>query len=110
MDFFFENVLIFHKLFCVNLCNGLFSLLQAANQFSSALTSGQIGPVISQFGLSPEVASAAHAGDMQSFFKALENSSNASDSSKSQEDDKKNDKAKDEKDVKEDDDDGMSLD
>ncbi|XP_026746685.1 LOW QUALITY PROTEIN: proteasomal ubiquitin receptor ADRM1-like [Trichoplusia ni] len=50
----------------------------AANQFSSALTSGQMGPVISQFGLPSEVASAANTGDMQAFFKALETTSNAS--------------------------------
>ncbi|CAH2050553.1 unnamed protein product, partial [Iphiclides podalirius] len=80
----------------------------AANQFSSALTSGQMGPVISQFGLPPEVASAANSGDMQAFFKALENSSNASDSSKSQEEDKKKETTKEEKDTKKDDDAGIT--
>ncbi|KAL0851052.1 hypothetical protein ABMA28_006941 [Loxostege sticticalis] len=83
----------------------------AANQFSSALTSGQMGPVMSQFGLPAEVASAANTGDMQAFFKALENTSNASDSSKSKEgnDKKKEEKPKDESDKK-DGDAGMSLD
>ncbi|XP_045538141.1 proteasomal ubiquitin receptor ADRM1 isoform X1 [Papilio machaon] len=83
---------------------------QAANQFSAALSSGQMGPVMNQFGLPPEVTSAASTGDMQAFFKALENTSNASDSSKSQEEDKKKEKAKEEKDGKKDDDAGMSLD
>ncbi|KPJ20516.1 Proteasomal ubiquitin receptor ADRM1 [Papilio machaon] len=82
----------------------------AANQFSAALSSGQMGPVMNQFGLPPEVTSAASTGDMQAFFKALENTSNASDSSKSQEEDKKKEKAKEEKDGKKDDDAGMSLD
>ncbi|KAM3967649.1 regulatory particle non-ATPase 13 isoform 2-T2 [Aphomia sociella] len=84
----------------------------AANQFSSALTSGQMGPVMSQFGLSPEVVSAANTGDMQAFFKALENTTNASNSSKSNEgnEKKKDDKSKDDKNNKKDGDAGMSLD
>ena len=60
------------------------NIFQAANQFSSALTSGQMGPVMSQFGLSSEVTSAANTGDMQAFFKALESASSSSDSSKPQ--------------------------
>ncbi|XP_045495615.1 proteasomal ubiquitin receptor ADRM1 isoform X1 [Colias croceus] len=82
---------------------------QAANQFSSALSSGQMGPVMSQFGLPSEVTSAANTGDMQAFFKALESSS-TSDASKSQEDDKKKDKPQDNKNDKKDGDAGMSLD
>ncbi|PZC75169.1 hypothetical protein B5X24_HaOG206584 [Helicoverpa armigera] len=82
---------------------------QAANQFSSALTSGQMGPVISQFGLPSEVTSAANTGDMQAFFKALENTSNASDKSK-EDDKKKEEKPKDDKGDKKDDDAEMSLD
>ncbi|XP_049881966.1 proteasomal ubiquitin receptor ADRM1 isoform X2 [Pectinophora gossypiella] len=88
----------------------------AANQFSSALTSGQMGPVISQFGLPAEVAAAANTGDMQAFFKALESTANQSDSSKSKDedtkdDDKKDDKPKDGKtDEKKDGDGAMSLD
>ncbi|CAK1540113.1 unnamed protein product [Leptosia nina] len=80
----------------------------AANEFSSALSSGQIGPVVSQFGLPPEVTSAANTGDMQAFFKALESNSN-SDSNKSKEDEKKKDKPQDKNDKK-DGDAGMSLD
>ncbi|CAH0727402.1 unnamed protein product, partial [Brenthis ino] len=81
----------------------------AANQFSSALTSGQMGPVMSQFGLPSEVTSAANTGDMQAFFKALESASSGSDASKSQ-DDKKKDKPQDDKNDKKDGDGGMSLD
>ncbi|XP_035453514.1 proteasomal ubiquitin receptor ADRM1 isoform X1 [Spodoptera frugiperda] len=82
---------------------------QAANQFSSALTSGQMGPVISQFGLPSEVTAAANTGDMQSFFKSLENTSNTSDKPK-EEDKKKDEKPKDDKGDKKDDDAEMSLD
>ncbi|KAL4712738.1 hypothetical protein ACJJTC_008035 [Scirpophaga incertulas] len=86
---------------------------QAANQFSSALSSGQMGPVMTQFGLPAEVASAANSGDMQAFFKALENTANAPDSSKAKDSDekKKDDKPKDDgKDGKKDGDAEMSLD
>lgn len=84
-------------------------MFQAANQFSSALTSGQMGPVISQFGLPSEVTAAANTGDMQSFFKSLENTSNTSDKPK-EEDKKKDEKPKDDKGDKKDDDAEMSLD
>lgn len=67
-----------------------------------------MGPVMSQFGLPPEVTSAANTGDVQAFFKALENSSNSG-SAKSQEEDKKKDKPQDKNDKK-DGDAGMSLD
>ncbi|KAJ8736246.1 hypothetical protein PYW08_006902 [Mythimna loreyi] len=80
----------------------------AANQFSSALTSGQMGPVISQFGLPSEVTAAANTGDMQAFFNALENTSNPAD--KKEEDKKKEDSSKDDKGDKKDDDAEMSLD
>ncbi|CAH2236311.1 jg10694 [Pararge aegeria aegeria] len=82
----------------------------AANQFSSALTSGQMGPVVSQFGLPADVTSAANTGDMQAFFKALESASSGSESNRSQEADKKKDKPQEEKSSKKDDDAGMSLD
>ncbi|XP_026487890.1 proteasomal ubiquitin receptor ADRM1 isoform X2 [Vanessa tameamea] len=81
----------------------------AANQFSSALTSGQMAPVISQFGLPTDVTSAANTGDMQAFFKALESAS-GSESSRSLEGDKKKDKPQDDKNDKKDGDAGMSLD
>lgn len=70
---------------------------QAANQFSSALTSGQMGPVMTQFGLAPEVTAAANTGDMQAFFKALETSSSGGSEDKSDDKKKDNDKSKDDK-------------
>lgn len=48
---------------------------QALSMFSSALQSGQLGPVVSQFQLSPEVVAAAHSGDLEQFVKALEKTS-----------------------------------
>lgn len=68
-----------------------------------------MGPVMSQFGLPPEVASAANTGDMQAFFKALESTSNASDKSK-ESDKKKDENPKDDSSDKKDGDAGMSLD
>ncbi|CAH0592553.1 unnamed protein product [Chrysodeixis includens] len=82
---------------------------QAANQFSSALTSGQMGPVISQFGLPAEVATAANTGDMQAFFKALETTSGEN-KPKEGDDKKKDEKPQDDKGDKKDDDAEMSLD
>ncbi|XP_037968772.2 proteasomal ubiquitin receptor ADRM1 isoform X1 [Plutella xylostella] len=83
---------------------------QAAALFSSALTSGQMGPIISQFGLNQEVASAASSGDVQAFFKALENSSNSETDASKDSKDSKGDKKEPKKDDKKDDDAGMSLD
>ncbi|KAG6453155.1 hypothetical protein O3G_MSEX007986 [Manduca sexta] len=85
---------------------------QAANLFSSALSTGEMGPVMTQFGLPAEVAAAASTGDMGVFFKALENTSGESDSSKSKEGDdkKKEDKPKGSNNDKKDDDAEMSLD
>lgn len=68
-----------------------------------------MGPVITQFGLPSEVTAAANTGDMQAFFKALENTSNASDKPK-EDDKKKEEKPKDDKGDKKDDDADMSLD
>lgn len=47
---------------------------QALSMFSSALQSGQLGPVVSQFQLSPEVVAAAQSGDLEQFVVALEKS------------------------------------
>lgn len=47
---------------------------QALSLFSSALQSGQLGPVVSQFQLSPEAVAAANSGDLEQFVKALEKS------------------------------------
>ncbi|GBP39986.1 Proteasomal ubiquitin receptor ADRM1 homolog [Eumeta japonica] len=66
---------------------------QAASMFTTALSSGQLAPVISQFGLGPEAVAAANTGDMQAFFKAIENTTGASEGDKSN--DGKDDKDKD---------------
>lgn len=47
---------------------------QALSSFSSALQSGQLGPVVSQFQLSAEAVAAANSGDLEQFVKALEKS------------------------------------
>lgn len=82
---------------------------QAASLFSTALSSGQLGPVISQFGLGSEVTSAASSGDMHAFLKALEKNNKPSDPKPTDETDekKKDDKPKDKCDK---DDDSMALD
>lgn len=68
---------------------------------------------MTQFGLTPEVAAAANTGDMQAFFKALENNSggadNKSDDKKKEEDRNKDDKPKDDPKDKKDGDSGMSV-
>lgn len=45
---------------------------QAMTLFSNAIASGQLGPIISQFGLGSEAVTAAQNGDMKAFIKALE--------------------------------------
>jgi len=62
---------------------------QALSVFSAALQSGQLGPLIQQFGLGAEAVEAAQKGDMEAFIGALQ---------------------KQEKDNKKDGDDGMALD
>lgn len=41
--------------------------------FSSALSSGQLGPLVTEFGLSSSVSTAAATGNMQTFAEAMEN-------------------------------------
>jgi hypothetical protein len=48
---------------------------QALSMFSSALQSGQLGPVVSQFKLNDQAVEAANNGDIEQFIKALENAS-----------------------------------
>lgn len=48
---------------------------QALSMFSSALQSGQLGPVVSQFELNAEAVAAANTGDLEQFVKALEKDS-----------------------------------
>lgn len=45
---------------------------QALSMFSSALQSGQLGPVVSQFQLNDDAVAAAASGDLEQFVKALE--------------------------------------
>ncbi|KAL6119366.1 adrm1 [Pungitius sinensis] len=69
---------------------------QAMSMFSSALASGQLGPLMNQFGLPAEAVDAANKGDVEAFAKAMET-------------DTKVDQDGDSKDKKDDDED-MSLD
>jgi len=80
---------------------------QAVSQFSSALESGQLGPVVSQLAVNPEAVAAAASGNMQEFVKALEKSGAAPSPDSTQDDDNKGTK-KDSK--KDDDDEEMQLD
>uniref|UniRef100_A0A3P8Z6Y0 Adhesion regulating molecule 1 n=1 Tax=Esox lucius TaxID=8010 RepID=A0A3P8Z6Y0_ESOLU len=70
---------------------------QAMSLFSSALASGQLGPLMNQFGLPTEAVDAANKGDVEAFAKAME-----TDSKSDHEDDDTKDKK--------DDDEDMSLD
>lgn len=45
---------------------------QALNSFGSALQSGQLGPLMTQFGLGEDVANAAAQGDLDAFVKAMQ--------------------------------------
>lgn len=57
-------------------------LFQAMTLFSNAIASGQLGPIISQFGLGSEAVLAAQSGDMKAFIKALEKEESKTDDSK----------------------------
>lgn len=67
---------------------------QALSSFSSALQSGQLGPLMNQFGLGEEVANAAAQGDLDAFVKAMQANQKA-------EDEKKDEKKEDKKDEEE---------
>ncbi|XP_031631435.1 proteasomal ubiquitin receptor ADRM1 homolog [Contarinia nasturtii] len=62
---------------------------QALSSFSTALQSGQLGPVVSQFQLNSEAIAAANTGDLEQFVKALEKSagSNAKNAEKKEKSD-----------------------
>uniref|UniRef100_A0A3Q3WAQ2 Uncharacterized protein n=1 Tax=Mola mola TaxID=94237 RepID=A0A3Q3WAQ2_MOLML len=47
---------------------------QAMSMFSSALASGQLGPLLSQFGLPAEAVDAANRGDVEAFARAMQSS------------------------------------
>ncbi|XP_019758008.1 proteasomal ubiquitin receptor ADRM1 homolog isoform X2 [Dendroctonus ponderosae] len=63
---------------------------QAVSQFSSALESGQLGPVVSQLAVNPEAVAAAASGNMQEFVKALEKA-DAKEKAESKDESKKKD-------------------
>ncbi|CAL8319494.1 unnamed protein product [Merluccius merluccius] len=62
---------------------------QAMSMFSSALASGQLGPLMNQFGLPAEAVDAANKGDVEAFAKAMEteNKSNQDEDAKDKKDD-----------------------
>ncbi|KAM4842681.1 proteasomal ubiquitin receptor ADRM1 [Thomomys bottae] len=70
---------------------------QALGMFSAALASGQLGPLMCQFGLPAEAVEAANKGDVEAFAKAMQNNARS---------EQKEGDAKDKKDEEED----MSLD
>lgn len=70
---------------------------QALSMFSAALASGQLGPLMSQFGLPADAVEAANKGDVEAFAKAMQGTSKS---------DPKEGDAKEKKDEEED----MSLD
>ncbi|XP_042213831.1 proteasomal ubiquitin receptor ADRM1-like isoform X2 [Homarus americanus] len=80
---------------------------QAVSLFSSALQSGQLGPLINQFGLGEDAVLAASSCDMEAFIKALGKKKDKEESSKKEEEKKNADK---DKDQDKDDDDAMSVD
>ncbi|XP_061781902.1 proteasomal ubiquitin receptor ADRM1 [Nerophis lumbriciformis] len=47
---------------------------QSMSLFSSALASGQLGPLMSQFGLPPDAVDAANKGDVEAFARAMQTS------------------------------------
>ncbi|XP_061760017.1 proteasomal ubiquitin receptor ADRM1-like [Nerophis ophidion] len=52
---------------------------QAMSMFSSALASGQLGPLMNQFGLPAEAVDAANNGDVEAFAKAMETETKSED-------------------------------
>ncbi|KAK9729124.1 UCH-binding domain [Popillia japonica] len=81
---------------------------QAVSEFSNALESGQLAPVVSQLAVNPEAIAAAAQGNMQDFLKALEKPGSTG-SSANNSGDKERDKST-KKEDKKDDDEGMQLD
>lgn len=65
---------------------------QALSMFSSALQSGQLGPVVSQFELNAEAVAAANTGDLEQFVKALEKDAERIAGGGKKKDEKDNDK------------------
>lgn len=59
---------------------------QSMSMFSSALASGQLGPLMNQFGLSAEAVDAANRGDVEAFARAMQDSKGDSKEKKDDED------------------------
>ena len=55
---------------------------QALRTFSTALQSGQLGPVVQQFEMGSDAVQAANQGNMEEFVKALQNAKIDSESNK----------------------------
>lgn len=83
---------------------------QAVSQFSSALQSGQLGPIVSQFAVNPDAVAAAAQGNMREFVRALERTGNPEQKEDEKGDKKDDNKKTDNQDPKKDDDEGMQLD
>ncbi|XP_063220845.1 LOW QUALITY PROTEIN: proteasomal ubiquitin receptor ADRM1-like [Bacillus rossius redtenbacheri] len=84
---------------------------QAVSNFSAALQSGQLAPVVQQLDVGSEAVSAAQKGNMEAFVKALEKTSISAEPDKGKRDDKKKDDgSKKPKDDADEDDESMSLD
>lgn len=64
------------------------SPLQAMSSFSQALSTGQLGPVISQFNLGAAVTEAAIGGDVEAFVSAMQATENAKKSQEVKKEDK----------------------
>jgi len=60
---------------------------QAVSMFSMALSSGQLGPLVREFGLGEEAATAAAKGDMGAFVKALQKEKEGEDKNKDKQED-----------------------
>lgn len=78
---------------------------QALSMFSTALQSGQLGPVVSQFEMGPEAVNAANSGNMEEFVKALQSATISQQENSGESSEKKDDKNK-----KKNDDEDMNLD
>lgn len=84
---------------------------QAMSNFSTALASGQLGPLMQQFGINEEAINAAANGDMEAFLNAMQNAKSKDEDNKANAEKKKQpekDKDKDEDDD-DDDDDRMAV-
>ncbi|XP_047462944.1 proteasomal ubiquitin receptor ADRM1 [Mugil cephalus] len=59
---------------------------QSMSMFSSALASGQLGPLMSQFGLPAEAVDAANKGDVEAFARAMQSSKDSKEKKEDDED------------------------